>query len=160
MVHGLGDGFRTEVAGEAMAAHQARIGLAKLGLDGVERHIGKSAAIVQIFHMLTAGAIERLQQRIGLAVELERLQPDPVAQRAIESGRRLDPAAGQIKLGVRMPEKCVGFDFFIKRGEVRWLRTSAKPTRAGMPITRAQAANSADFPMQKVRPAASTPLAR
>ena len=53
-----------------MAAHQAWIIFREIGLDGVERHVGKSAAIVQIFHMLTAGPIERLQQRICLAVEL------------------------------------------------------------------------------------------
>ena len=47
---------------------------------------------------------------------------------------------------------CRFWSFHRSRGEVRWFRTSAKPTRAGMPITRALAANSADFPMQKRAP--------
>ncbi|MNC99300.1 hypothetical protein D3C83_175490 [compost metagenome] len=38
-------------------------------------------------------------------------------------------------------------------GVVRWFFTSAKPTRAGMPSARAQAASSAALPMQKPSPA-------
>ena len=39
-------------------------------------------------------------------------------------------------------------------GVVRWFFTSAKPTRAGMPSARAQAASSAALPTQKPSPEA------
>ena len=47
-----------------------------------------------------------------------------------------------------------------RRGLVRWFRTSAKPTRAGMSAARAAAARSAALPTQKPAPRARQPLAR
>jgi hypothetical protein len=46
------------------------------------------------------------------------------------------------------------------RGVLRWLRTSAKPTRARMPAARAAAASRAAFATQNPDPRARHALAR
>ena len=50
-------------------------------LDGLERDIRKGAAVPQIFHVAAAFAIKRMEQRIVLAIELQRFDPEPLAQR-------------------------------------------------------------------------------
>ena len=74
--HGLSDGFRPEISVYRFATHQARIGRNKIGFNSVERYVGKRAAIVQVFHMPSADAVDRLKQRVRLSVELQRLETD------------------------------------------------------------------------------------
>src|SRR5262249_57636308 len=98
------DRFGLEIAGKAAARHQARIGGTELGLDGLERNVGERAAVGEIFHVAAAGAIEGMEQRVGLAVEVEGLQSDLFAQGLVEGGRCLHPAAVEMKVGIGGPD--------------------------------------------------------
>lgn len=81
-----------------------------------------------------------MQQRIGVAVEIERRHADLGAERVVEGRRRLAPGAVDmdfretVRVKMSVPMLCRSFSV------VRWFFTSANPTRAGMPWTRQAAA--------------------
>src|SRR5580704_1828106 len=105
--------FRAEIASQHGAGHEARIGMAEGLLDGLERHIGKGPAVAQIFHVAPAFAIEWMEQRIVLAIKLQRFDPDALAQRQVERRGRLDPSPADMEVGVGVPDEDVGLDALV-----------------------------------------------
>ena len=63
---------------------------AKVIEDAVERQLVEQPAVGDVLHVGAALAVERLEQRIVDAVEVERRLPEPLAQRRVERGVRLD----------------------------------------------------------------------
>ena len=64
--------------------------------------------IADVLHVGPVRRVERMEQRVGAAVELERRDVEPVAQLDVEHRRRLDPPAGEEQVGVAVPGEDVG----------------------------------------------------
>src|SRR5690348_4065779 len=86
----------------------ARIGLGEDAADLVGRNVGVSATEAQILHVAPVVLVERMEDRVLAAVELERLHAKAGAHREIESRRRLDPFAIEEKVGVAVEDEQVG----------------------------------------------------
>ncbi len=60
-------------------------------------------AVEQVFHVALAALVERVVDRIGAAVELERQEAEAVAEFDVEGRRGLQPAAVEEDIGVAVP---------------------------------------------------------
>src|SRR6185436_16753436 len=78
---------------------EAGIRLAEGLLDVVDRHVGEAAAVAQVLHVAAVVLVERLEDRVGLAVPLERLDAEAAAQLEVERRRALHPLAVELELG-------------------------------------------------------------
>src|SRR2546421_9630282 len=84
------------------------IGLAEDALDVVGRHIGMLAAPAHVFHVTALVLVERVEDRVFPAIELERLDPETLAQAEIERGRCFHPFVIGMKLGVAVVDEEIG----------------------------------------------------
>src|SRR5438094_410137 len=84
------------------------IGLAEHALDVLRRHVGVLAAPAHVLHVAPVVLVVRMENRVGPAVELERLHAKALAQAQIERRRGLDPLALQVELGVAVIDEEVG----------------------------------------------------
>ena len=113
-----------KLAAVGLAATKLGIELFEIRNDRCERHVGKGAAVLEIFHVAPSGLIEGMEQTVIDAVEVERRDLGALAQRLVEGRRAFDPFPVDIELRVGMPVECIA-DLVLSRREVRWLRTSA-----------------------------------
>src|SRR5438270_208730 len=86
--------------GTALPPRHSRIIVAERAADFLERNVGKHAAIGEILHVPPAAEVERMVDRIGRAVPVERLEAEPLGQLPVEGRRRLHPAPVEPHLGV------------------------------------------------------------
>src|SRR5690348_3229891 len=84
------------------------IGLAEHALDVLRRHVRMLAAPAHVLHVPPVVLVERMEDRVRLAVELERLHTEALAQAQVERRRRLDPVAVDVELGVAVVDEEVG----------------------------------------------------
>src|SRR4029434_9073222 len=71
-------------------------GLAQL----LERDVVAGAAVVEVLHVLPPLGVERVEDGVLAAVELERLDAEALAELDVERRRRLHPAAVELQLRV------------------------------------------------------------
>src|SRR4051812_1359304 len=96
------------LCGRRAEVEERGIGLAEDALDVLRRHVGELAAPAYVLHVPAIVFIERMEDRVFAAVELERLHPEACAQVEIEGGRRLDPVPVELQLGVAVVDEEVG----------------------------------------------------
>src|ERR1051325_4289554 len=84
------------------------IGFAEHALDVLRGDVAVLAAPAHVLHMPPVVLVERMEDRIAAAVELERFYAKALAQRKVECGRRLDPCAVELELGVAVIHEEVG----------------------------------------------------
>src|SRR5262245_32076139 len=77
-------------------------------LDRGDGDVRESAALAHVLHVAPAGGVVRVEQRVLAAIELERPDPEAIAESAIEGGRGFDPSAVEIELGVAVIVEDVG----------------------------------------------------
>src|SRR5204863_2023668 len=77
----------------ASQAVENRVGLAEDARDFLDRHVGIAAADAQVLHVPAVLFIERMEDRVLAAIELERLDAKAPAQLEVEGRGGLDPAA-------------------------------------------------------------------
>src|SRR4051812_8628526 len=87
---------------------ELRIGLAEHALDVVRGHVGVLAAPAHVLHVPPVVLVEWMEDGVGAAVEFERLHAKTLAQAEVEGGRRLDPLAVDLELGVAVIDEKVG----------------------------------------------------
>src|SRR5882672_7649721 len=95
---------------------EARVRLAEDPLDLVDRHVGEAAAVAQVFHMAPLVLVEGMEDRVGRAVELERLDAKAAAESEVERRRALHPFAADAELGEAVEHEQVAAHRF---GEAR-----------------------------------------
>src|SRR2546422_4185919 len=78
--------------------------------DVGHRHIGVHTALAHVLHVAPAGAVIGLEDRVLAAVELERGDTEPLAERSIERRGGLDPALLQLELDVAVVVEHVAAD--------------------------------------------------
>src|SRR6266480_3370655 len=88
-------------------AVELRVGLAERLLDLFDRHVGVAAAVAQVLHVAAVVRVEGMEDRVAAPVELERLDAEPGAQREVEGGRGLHPAALEVQVGVAVIDEQV-----------------------------------------------------
>src|SRR5919201_5361718 len=92
------------------------IGFAEDALDVFRRDVGILAAPVHVLHVPPVVLVVRMEDRVGEAVEIERLHAKALAQAQVECRRRLHPFAIELALGVAVIHEEVGTHL---RGELR-----------------------------------------
>ena len=101
-----GHASRPGVSGFGFGAHGADH--AATGHDGLERQVVEGAALVQVFHVAVAGTVERVVDRVLVAIEFQWLQLEFLAQLDVESGRGLAPLAVEQDRRVAVPVEDIG----------------------------------------------------
>src|ERR1043166_6219640 len=101
-------GREVELRGIGPEVEVFRISLAERAPDLVGGHVVVAAAVAHVLHVPAVVLVERMEQGIGPAVELERLDAEPRAKGQIEGRRRLDPLPIEQKLGVAMEHEEIG----------------------------------------------------
>src|SRR5437660_1360266 len=84
------------------------IGLAEDALDVLRGHVGVLAAPVHVLHVPPVVLVERMEDRVRPAVELERLHVKALAQAQVERRRRLDPFGFEMELAVAVVDEKIG----------------------------------------------------
>src|SRR6516165_3748259 len=102
------NGFRLKVPGQSGFGNQRGIIRAEVSHNLLEWHVGKGAAVKDIFHVAIAGAIELLKERIAMSVKFKHMNPEPVAERCVEGGSGLHPSALDAEIGIGVPEENIG----------------------------------------------------
>src|SRR4051812_32612594 len=96
------------LCGRRAEVEERGIGLAEDALDVLRRHVGELAAPAYVLHVPAVVLIERMEDRVFAAVELERLHPETRAQGEVERRRRLDPFAVELQLDIAVVDEEVG----------------------------------------------------
>src|SRR4051812_42998837 len=112
-ISGRLEGF---LAGVRAEVEVARVNLGEHAADLVGRHVRVGAAEVEVLHVPALILVERMEDRVFAAVELERLHAEALAHGEVERRRRLDPFTLQEEIGVAVEYEEVGAHL---RGERR-----------------------------------------
>ena len=73
----------------------------------LERHVGKRAMVMQVFHVLVAIGRKLVKNRIAAAVEIEWLDLEKPAESLVKCRGRFDPFTFDKQVGVTMKRKIV-----------------------------------------------------
>jgi predicted N-acetyltransferase YhbS len=114
---------------------ERRVGGGIGGSDPFEREVVEGAVVAHVLHVAPAGRIERMQQSIGLAVELEREDAEPLTQAPVEGRRGLQPAVVERQLDIAMPEEEVGAESLEQLGSRQMVAHVGEPQASGDPPT-------------------------
>src|SRR3954471_18149070 len=87
-ISGRGERF---LGGVGTEVEVPRVGFAEHLPDRIDRHVGVGAALAQVFHVAAVVLVERMEDRVAAAVELERLDAEFLAQPQVEGRRGLEP---------------------------------------------------------------------
>ena len=87
---------------------ETRIGLLETDQQPGERQVGVGAACADVLHVPAAVAAERVQQRVGGAVEVQCGHAEAGAQRGVERGCGLAPHVADVQLAVAVEHEQIG----------------------------------------------------
>ena len=118
-------------AAQAAGPAKLRVEPHHLADQEFRRHVEERAVLGDVGHELAALGVERLQQRVALAGELQRRHAELLAQADVERRRRLDPFAPRHDLDIAVIGEHVGADGFEqpRRGEMVLDVGEAEPGR-------------------------------
>ena len=89
---------------------QARVVLPHVGDERLEGEVVEGPALLHVLHVAFVARVVGVHQRVGAAVELERVDVEALAHLQVEGRRRLYPAALEVHRDVAVPAVHVAAD--------------------------------------------------